>query len=230
MESILGRSQNGLREEGREKTLRFFRWLGDGTVWRLPAGWGLWDLKLPEGTFGIFFSAFPDVGQKGKVDDEVKGVNSEADNKLQTSYYITQFWVLIFARRTETQKGEVTCLRSHDQLVAMWALEKPEMFFLLFHSSSWHVTSEDKNILCSGVGLHVSDSVGKGDMLRDGGQLWQWQPGTGDSLFRAALGQFGWCLLTSWLRKVIWKVNTNPTKNEKEIKILKKQTKNPKHK
>lgn len=205
MESILGRSQNGLREEGREKTLRFFRWLGDGTVWRLPAGWGLWDLKLPEGTFGIFFSAFPDVGQKGKVDDEVKGVNSEADNKLQTSYYITQFWVLIFARRTETQKGEVTCLRSHDQLVAMWALEKPEMFFLLFHSSSWNVTSEDKNILCSGVGLHVSR------LCRKGGHAEGWW-----SAVAMATGH--WWLSLQGGPRPIWLMSADKLAQESDLK------------
>lgn len=63
-----GQVKNGLREEGRANTLRFFRWLGCGTVVRVPACRGLWDLKLPEGISGLFFFffSFSRCGMKGE--------------------------------------------------------------------------------------------------------------------------------------------------------------------
>ena len=46
---------------------------GEGSCWQR-----LCDLKLSCRNSWAFFSAFPDVGQKGKVEGEVKGVSSES--------------------------------------------------------------------------------------------------------------------------------------------------------
>lgn len=88
-------SKNGLRKQGKDTGLRIFLfWLGDGASCEKGLAWFESPTGGKRGNIQVFFSAFPDVGQKEMREEYRKAVSIPQKNGVKFCIRI-HLWCLM---------------------------------------------------------------------------------------------------------------------------------------